>query len=319
MNFSPLAPSAPARDRRPLRFPRSLLAVVLTAAPIAAVAAAPFTGAEDFIDRHCSSCHNDVDKEAGLDLTTQSFSPSDPANFATWVKVHDRVQSGEMPPREKKRPAAAEQSAFLQGLGTTLTKAELAESGGVRATWRRLNRAEYEDTLRDLLHLPWLQIRELLPEDGESHHFNKSTEALDVSFVHMRQYLKAAEAALREAMSVKLVQPPTTTKRYYARETPSLIAGDVSFKLDPFQGFRPERMKFPVLGNQAQPDVRQLKAPLTVGAGDPAARELEGIGWVTGHHIRGFGTGWGSFVSPVAGRYRVRINGLTVWVGPGGH
>ncbi len=319
MNDCPAARFAPISAPAWTSFGRRWLARLLLSAPLAGFAATPFVGADEFLDRHCSSCHNDVDKEGGLDLTSQTFSPADPGNFTTWVKVHDRVQSGEMPPREKKRPAPTDVASFVKGLGATLTQAEQTESASGRATWRRLNRAEYEDTLRELLHLPWLQIRELLPEDGESHHFNKSTEALDVSFVHMRQYLKAAEVALREAMGVKLVQPPTTTKRYYARETPSLIAGDVSFKLDPFQGFRPERMKFPVLGNHAQPDVRQLRAPLTVGASDPATREQEAIGWVTGHHIRGFGTGWGSFVSPVAGRYKVRINGLTVWVGPGGH
>ena len=42
----------------------------------------------DFTDRHCSGCHNDVDKEGGLDLTMLPYSPKDPANFMTWVKVH---------------------------------------------------------------------------------------------------------------------------------------------------------------------------------------------------------------------------------------
>src|SRR4051812_8928452 len=68
--------------------------------------------AADFTDRYCSSCHNDVDKEGGLDLTSLNYSPNDPANFMTWVKVHDRVQAGEMPPKEKKRPAAAELASF---------------------------------------------------------------------------------------------------------------------------------------------------------------------------------------------------------------
>ncbi len=273
----------------------------------------------NFTDRYCSGCHNEVDREGGLDLTTLAFAPGDAANFLTWVKVHDRVRAGEMPPREKKRPAPGDLAAFVSGLENSLVAQERTDLAGGRALWRRLNRSEYEDTLRDLLHLPWLRIKDLLPEDGEAYHFNKSSPALDVSFVHMRQYMKAADVALREAMSVQLVQPATTTRRFYARETPSLIAGDVSFKLEPFTGFGPERMKFPVLGTKAQPEVRAKLAPLTVGASDPVTRELEGIGWVTGHHLRGFGTGWSSFVSPVAGKYRLRINGLTLWVGPGGH
>src|SRR4051794_26784837 len=77
-----------------------------------------------FTDRYCSSCHNDVDKEGGLDLSAMGFRPADPANFQTWVKVHDRVQAGEMPPKEKKRPAAKELGGFMSGLGATLETSE---------------------------------------------------------------------------------------------------------------------------------------------------------------------------------------------------
>jgi hypothetical protein len=115
-----------------------------------------------FTDRYCSSCHNDVDKEGGLDLTTMAYSPTDPANFLTWVKVHDRVSSGEMPPKEKKRPDRNELTNFVGGLSASLTKAEtetLARDG--RAMRRRLNRSEYEFALRDLL-----DGREIAVRDG---------------------------------------------------------------------------------------------------------------------------------------------------------
>ena len=49
----------------------------------------------DFTDRHCSTCHNDVDKEGGLDLTSLEFTPTDVNNFTTWVKIHDRIAIGE--------------------------------------------------------------------------------------------------------------------------------------------------------------------------------------------------------------------------------
>lgn len=87
-----------------------------------------------------------------------------------------------------------------------------------RAVWRRMNRYEYENTLRDLLGAPWLQIKELLPEDGEAHRFNKTGTALGVSHVQISRYLTAAEYALREVMARDEKQPATETKRYYARE-----------------------------------------------------------------------------------------------------
>src|SRR5262245_38012722 len=67
-----------------------------------------------FTDKYCSSCHNDVDKDGGLDLTSLKFAPNDSTNFLAWVKVHDRVQSGEMPPKEKKRPTTGDLNSFLK-------------------------------------------------------------------------------------------------------------------------------------------------------------------------------------------------------------
>src|SRR5207249_3711757 len=77
-----------------------------------------------FTDKYCSACHNDVDKDGGLDLTSLRFLPADEANFLTWVTVHDRVQAGEMPPKEKKRPNQTDVGAFMKGLATTLTAAD---------------------------------------------------------------------------------------------------------------------------------------------------------------------------------------------------
>ena len=71
--------------------------------------------------RYCSTCHNDADKKGGLDLTSLKYDPGDPANFSTWVKVHDRVQAGEMPPKEKIRPNPVELAAFVKGLESSLT------------------------------------------------------------------------------------------------------------------------------------------------------------------------------------------------------
>src|SRR5687767_14884198 len=52
-----------------------------------------------FVRDHCVGCHNADDKKGRLDLTALAFDPKDPAALAVWVKVHDRVAAGEMPPR----------------------------------------------------------------------------------------------------------------------------------------------------------------------------------------------------------------------------
>src|ERR1043165_5541124 len=134
-----------------------------------------------FFEKYCFECHDAETKKGGLDLTALKFDPANSTNFATWVLVHDRVSNGEMPPKKKPRPDTAETEVFVDSLASALTTAErtrLEREG--RAIQRRLNRYEYENALRDLLHAPWLQVRDSVPEDGEAHRFNKSGEALDV-------------------------------------------------------------------------------------------------------------------------------------------
>ena len=291
-----------------------LLATVALAALAVPLRAAPDTSA--FTEKYCASCHDDVEKKGGLDLTALTFAPDDPANFSRWVKVYDRLQAGEMPPKEKKkRPDAAEVASFTQTLAAALTAQEQAvTSREGRATQRRLNGYEYENALRDLLGAPWLQVRGMFPDDGEAFRFNKIGGALDVSHVHMSRYMSAADYALRQAMSVQYERPPTTTTRYYARDQRSLTR-----TFTPTIGnTSPDRMTYPVLGAQAQPDVRALKAPLTVGSKDPQTRELEAVGWVSSNYVTGFTYRWDQFRAPVAGRYKISFSGYTLWAAPGG-
>src|SRR4051794_2988323 len=256
-------------------------------------------------------------KKGGLDLTELEFDLDDPRSFARWVAVHDRVSAGEMPPKaateKKPQPGPAEVEAFTRTLAGSLVAAEKARGGGEgRATRRRLNRYEYENAVRDLLHAPWLQIKDSLPEDGESHRFNKIGDALDVSHVQMARYLGAAESALRQVMASQAERPETKTVRYYARRQRSL-AGKMKFSVF---NTRPERATFPMLGDRAQPEVRAGKAPMTVGDSDPSAREIEAVGVVASTYepleIR-----FNEFEAPASGHYRLRMSAFSVWAGPG--
>jgi hypothetical protein len=96
------------------------------------------------VREYCADCHNAKTKEKGLDLTALALNPSEPQNFATWVKVHDRVQKGEMPPADTQPPRLEARLGFLAALSKTLIasdKARIATEG--RATRRRMNRYEY--------------------------------------------------------------------------------------------------------------------------------------------------------------------------------
>ena len=123
------------------------------------------------------------------------------------MKIHDRIESLEMPP-DSAALSLDERKTFTGVLGKSLSDADHADAvANGRGPMRRLNRDEYEQNLRDLLHLPQLDIRDLLPEDREAHHFNKCADALDISRVQLTAYLDAAELALQQAMA-RTAQPP---------------------------------------------------------------------------------------------------------------
>ena len=274
---------------------------------------APPANLSKYLEDHCMQCHDAETKKGDLNLDALAFKLDDPKAFAEWVKVHDRVREHEMPPKKKPQPAAAETEAFLRALAAPLATADQQrEATQGRSTWRRLNRYEYENTLRDLLGAPWLQIKEMLPEDGEAFRFNKVGEALDVSHVQMARYLGAADYALHEVMARQLAKPEKKTIRYYARDQRA-FSGRVKFS----QFNRsPERATFPIVGT-AQADIPALEGtgPMTVGKDHPEQREQEAMGVVASSY-EPIEISFSSFRAAFSGRYKVRFNAFSFWAGP---
>ncbi|WP_218280577.1 DUF1587 domain-containing protein [Verrucomicrobium spinosum] len=165
------------------------------------------------INQTCLECHDQDVQKGGLDLTALPYDLANRSLRERWVRIHDRVEKGEMPPDAEDLPAA-DRAALVHALDTELSKIDLADvkSHG-RGPVRRLNRDEYEQNLRDVLNLPDLDVRDILPEDREGHHFNKTTATLDMSRVQLTAYLDAAETALRSAMVTEPTPPPVTTWR----------------------------------------------------------------------------------------------------------
>lgn len=161
---------------------------------VGAVLAALLLQAEPFYAKHCADCHQGADAKGGLDLD-KPFDLRDAEGLRRAVLVFDRVRAGEMPPPKKGSVPAAERDAFLKTLGATLNRADLARR---KVVLRRLNRTEYENSVRELFGIH-VDVRELLPEDATSHGFDTMGEALAASSELIQAYLEAAELALDAA------------------------------------------------------------------------------------------------------------------------
>jgi mono/diheme cytochrome c family protein len=192
--------------------PRRLTAVVLLLASVSPARSQERDAADPlraFTRDHCVSCHGPDIRRGNLRLDTLPLTLSDKDTAATWVKVFDRVSRGEMPPTGKNRPPEGETRDALAGLRKQLHDASLARQRvDGRVVLRRLNRVEYETTLRDLLGTN-VKLRDLLPDDNTAAGFDNVSAALDVSPAHLLRYQDAAEAALRTVIPT---HPPMAFK-----------------------------------------------------------------------------------------------------------
>ncbi|MEM9016862.1 MAG: DUF1587 domain-containing protein, partial [Verrucomicrobiota bacterium] len=178
---------------------KTFLRLALLLASLDLAIAAPPDSLNAFLDRHCLECHDDAVSEAGLNLLDLEFDLNNPSIFATWQRVFERIRDDEMPPANKKRPAADELAAFLPTLKKpllTADKIDVEERGRVRS--RRLTRQEYEHTLHDLLGID-LPLAELLPEGPAAHGFETVAEVQQLSHYQLARYLDVADLALAEA------------------------------------------------------------------------------------------------------------------------
>ena len=165
-----------------------------------------------FLEKHCYECHDAETKKGGLDLSALGAETKNPAK---WTQIHDAVAAGEMPPaKRKERPSAADAAAFLHELDARLTRIS-AETRTTRIHLRRLTRLEFENTLKDLLELPRLDIQALLPADGRVAGYDKIGGGLDLSPGHLAAYAEAAEKALDLAIATQSTPPRVYRQRIY--------------------------------------------------------------------------------------------------------
>jgi mono/diheme cytochrome c family protein len=162
------------------------------------------------LQRYCLTCHNEARKKAGtvpIALDTLDVSNVS-ANAETWEKVLRKVRTGLMPPPGRPRPDAAALDSFASWAEWELDQAMAAHPNpGRTESVHRLNRAEYQNVIRDLLHLN-VNIAGLLPPDDASYGFDNIAGVLKISPTLMDRYLAAAQKISRLAVGI---EPPSPT------------------------------------------------------------------------------------------------------------
>jgi hypothetical protein len=173
-------------------------------------------------EEHCYGCHGDGEHKGDLALDKLALDFSTPERLRTWISVIDKMDAGEMPPKKKPRPAPAPLAAASGWLHAALYAADLhRQQTDGRVVSRRLNRVEYENTVRDLLAVE-TSLKELLPDENTAFGFDNIGAALDVSSVLMERYLEAADLALDAAMP-RSQRVESKSERYTYLDDDSLL------------------------------------------------------------------------------------------------
>jgi mono/diheme cytochrome c family protein len=168
--------------------------------------------------RHCIACHGGEKPKGKLRLDSLTIDFADADTRARWARVIERLEAGDMPPKGKPRPQAEEVQALIGWLAPRVAAADTAaRAAGGRAILRRLNRIEYENTVRDLLGIE-VKLKEQLPEDGSADGFDNAGAANHTSSFLMEKYLEAADKALEEAIANRPKPPPSVTKRHSLKD-----------------------------------------------------------------------------------------------------
>ena len=150
------------------------------------------------LGRYCADCHNTVDWAGGFSVE-DAGPEAVAADPATWEKAVRKLRTGMMPPPGKPRPSLAQVDSLSGFLETRLDdRWQHAPDAGAKSL-HRLNRQEYTNAIRDLLHLD-VDVSTLLPADDAAEGFDNMADVLGVSPTLIQSYVSAAMKISRIAV-----------------------------------------------------------------------------------------------------------------------
>ena len=174
------------------------------------------------VNQYCIACHNKRAQTAGLVLEGMDYDNLS-LDAETWEAVISKLRSQTMPPPGRPRPEQATYHDMASWMETELdTVAFIKPQAGRTETFHRLNRSEYQNSIRDLLDLD-IDVEALLPGDlAYEHGFDNNGDVLSISPDLLARYLSAARKISRSAVGIPPNGPVVKTYRVH----PDLLQND---------------------------------------------------------------------------------------------
>jgi hypothetical protein len=180
-----------------------ILITACCAGPLLLAAEAPTfeNTVQPVLTKTCTPCHNQQLASGGLVIAPFTKASSLTENPGDWERILDKLRAGEMPPRGIPRPPQLDAAmAYVQHQLDLAEKSRKPDPG--RVTARRLNRAEYSNTIRDLLGVEF-HAEKTFPTDDLGDGFDNIGDVLTVSPVLMEKYLSAAQRIAARALGIE--------------------------------------------------------------------------------------------------------------------
>src|SRR5580700_4052670 len=194
-------------------------------APVfAATPQASLSAQRAMLDQYCVTCHNQKAKTANVMFDTLDLSQVG-KDAEVWERAVRKLRGGMMPPPGMPRPDPATVNSFVSFLEASLDQAALASPNPGSVALHRLNRAEYENAMKDVLGVD-VDAAALLPRDDISNGLDNIANVLKVSPSFLDQYIGAAREVSRLAISHPApLEPVKAVLRGEAADPASLPLG----------------------------------------------------------------------------------------------
>ncbi len=275
---------------------RSVIFIICAGLGLAAASAAPTyaKNVRPLLEKYCYSCHGNGKKKADLALDAYLDEAAIQRDRPTWEKVLHNVRTREMPPENKPQPTAAERELIANWIDAEVFKCDCQHPDPGRVTLRRLNRTEYNNTVRDLVGVNF-PAAEDFPTDDIGYGFDNIGDVLSLPPILLEKYLAAATRILDAAL---ITEPPKPAGRKFpggVLPSEGEISARVEFAKDgeyllraraygDQAGPEPARMalrlagkelkKFDVPGGENSPGVYEVRLSVKAGAKQFAAAFL---------------------------------------------
>ncbi|MFO1094878.1 MAG: DUF1592 domain-containing protein [Planctomycetaceae bacterium] len=155
---------------------------------------------QPFLERYCADCHAGDNAEAGVDVRRYADVAAIHSDRRTWTRIYDRLRVKAMPPDDAAQPGEDERQQAVAWLKQALFSVDCTQPVDPgQVTIRRLNRVEYNNTIRDLIGVDFRPARDF-PSDDVGYGFDNIGDVLSVPPLLIEKYLAAAEQITDQAL-----------------------------------------------------------------------------------------------------------------------